>query len=217
MTLCILHRFTQLRRPAFAICIAIAPLLLAGCASRDPLSFIPIGLRTTLASEDKASQPARTVTVDSMLAKARGAKSGDEQASGVQAVGMPTAPSMPVPSAPAPSAPVKSMPPPATDVTVRFPASSMALDPAERLRLQIALPRLLKTEDAAAGLQINLGPAQGGGPESLTLVMQRGATLRALWQEIAKRPATLRFDPGLTPDTARLVPLDVSQAAPVQP
>ncbi|MCA0303078.1 MAG: hypothetical protein LCH95_11815 [Proteobacteria bacterium] len=67
----------MLSRRAPLLIVILAALGTGACAGSDPNELIPAGLRATLAAEDRNQQPStagKAVSVDDMLARARGGK-----------------------------------------------------------------------------------------------------------------------------------------------
>jgi hypothetical protein len=191
-----MHLLTQLRA---VLTLGLVAICLSGCANRDPLSMIPAGLRATLQSEDRAAQPKRPVSVAGMLAKARGATEVPE-----------TAPSAPPSVAPVP-APVaepvetQAAPAPRPETLLRFAPASPKLSSVEMLKLTLAAHKLAAQPGP---VRILMGPGEGAlsPAQTMALVMQRGASVKAALPKDLVARAELHYSPSLSPDTAVLRP-----------
>ncbi len=196
MARCKMHLLTQLRA---VLTLGLVAICLSGCANRDPLSMIPAGLRATLQSEDRAAQPKRPVSVAGMLAKARGATEVPE-----------TAPSAPPSVAPVP-APVaepvetQAAPAPRPETLLRFAPASPKLSSVEMLKLTLAAHKLAAQPGP---VRILMGPGEGAlsPAQTMALVMQRGASVKAALPKDLVARAELHYSPSLSPDTAVLRP-----------
>ena len=196
MARCKMHLPTQLRA---VFTLGLVAICLSGCANRDPLSMIPAGLRATLQSEDRAAQPKRPVSVAGMLAKARGAKDVPE-----------TAPSAPPSAAPI-SAPIsepiepQAAPAPRPETVLRFAPASPKLSSVEMLKLTLAAHKLAAQPGP---VRIMMGPGEGAlsPAQTMALVMQRGASVKAALPKDLVARAELHYSPSLSPDTAVLRP-----------
>ena len=196
MARCKMHLPTQLRA---VFTLGLVAICLSGCANRDPLSMIPAGLRATLQSEDRAAQPKRPVSVAGMLAKARGAKDVPE-----------TAPSEPPSAAPI-SAPIsesvetQAVPAPLSETILRFTPASPKLSSVEMLKLTLAAHKLATQPGP---VRIVMGPGEGAlsPAQTMALVMQRGASVKAALPKDLVARAELHYSPSLSPDTAVLRP-----------
>lgn len=179
---CKMHGWAAPPRSAALLLVAIC---MSGCASRNPVDMIPAGVRATIQYEDRNKQTGEPVTVDSMLAKARGE----------------TPP--PAAASPAPD----QAPLAARKITVRFDPDAATLRDEEAQRFAGAL---LVLGAQPAPVSIALGPVGGakapGGPapSGMTLIFQRQNSLRArIPAEMAAR-TEFRYAPTLTPDVAVL-------------
>jgi hypothetical protein len=192
MARCKMHITTQLRA---VFTLGLVAICLSGCANRDPLSMIPAGLRATLQSEDRAAQPKRPVSVAGMLAKARGATEGPE-----------AAPSAPPSVAPVPE-PVETQaaPAPRPETLLRFAPASPKLSSVEMLKLTLAAHKLAAQPGP---VRILMGPGEGAlsPAQTMALVMQRGASVKAALPKDLVARAELHYSPSLSPDTAVLRP-----------
>ena len=107
------------------IAILLTQVGLAACAGSDPADLIPVGLRATIAAEDRAKQQGadKPVSVNDMLARARGDKAPGAPAPAAKAAA--SAPDdQPLPSGRNAPAPITSGPLPER-------MASMALPPAD--------------------------------------------------------------------------------------
>jgi hypothetical protein len=187
-----MHISAQLKT---VLTLGLVAICLSGCANRDPLSMIPAGLRATLQSEDRAAQPKRPVSVAGMLAKARGATEGPEA----------------VPSAPPSVAPVpepvetQAAPAPRPETLLRFAPASPKLSSVEMLKLTLAAHKLAAQPGP---VRILMGPGEGAlsPAQTMALVMQRGASVKAALPKDLVARAELHYSPSLSPDTAVLRP-----------
>jgi hypothetical protein len=187
-----MHISAQLKT---VLTLGLVAICLSGCANRDPLSMIPAGLRATLQSEDRAAQPKRPVSVAGMLAKARGATEGPE-----------AAPSAPPSVAPVPE-PVETQaaPAPRPETLLRFAPASPKLSSVEMLKLTLAAHKLAAQPGP---VRILMGPGEGAlsPAQTMALVMQRGASVKAALPKDLVARAELHYSPSLSPDTAVLRP-----------
>jgi hypothetical protein len=192
MARCKMHISAQLKT---VLTLGLVAICLSGCANRDPLSMIPAGLRATLQSEDRAAQPKRPVSVAGMLAKARGATEGPE-----------AAPSAPPSVAPVPE-PVETQaaPAPRPETLLRFAPASPKLSSVEMLKLTLAAHKLAAQPGP---VRILMGPGEGAlsPAQTMALVMQRGASVKAALPKDLVARAELHYSPSLSPDTAVLRP-----------
>lgn len=192
MARCKMHISAQLKT---VFTLGLVAICLSGCANRDPLSMIPAGLRATLQSEDRAAQPKRPVSVAGMLAKARGATEGPE-----------AAPSAPPSVAPVPE-PVETQaaPVPRSETLLRFAPASPKLSSVEMLKLTLAAHKLAAQPGP---VRILMGPGEGAlsPAQTMALVMQRGASVKAALPKDLVARAELHYSPSLSPDTAVLRP-----------
>ncbi len=196
MARCKMHISAQLKT---VLTLGLVAICLSGCANRDPLSMIPAGLRATLQSEDRAAQPKRPVSVAGMLAKARGATEVPE-----------AAPSAPPSVAPVP-APVpepvetQAAPAPRPETLLRFAPASPKLSSVEMLKLTLAAHKLAAQPGP---VRILMGPGEGAlsPAQTMALVMQRGASVKAALPKDLVARAELHYSPSLSPDTAVLRP-----------
>lgn len=192
MARCKMHLPTQLRA---VFSLGLVAICLGGCANRDPLSMIPAGLRATLQSEDRAAQPKRPVSVAGMLAKARGATDASENAPGVP------------PSAAPIAEPVETQatPVPLPETVLRFTPASPKLSSVEMLKLTLAAHKLATQPGP---VRIVMGPGEGAlsPAQTMALVMQRGASVKAALPKDLVARAELHYSPSLSPDTAVLRP-----------
>lgn len=174
---CKMHGRTAPPRSAALLLVAIC---MSGCASRNPVDMIPPGVRATIQYEDRNKQTGEPVTVDSMLAKARG--------------------ETPPPAAPSPA--LEQAPLAARKITVRFDPNSATLRDEEAQRFAGAL---LVLGAQPAPVSIALGPVGGAKtPGGMTLIFQRQTNLRArVPAEMAPR-TEFHYSPTLAPDVAVL-------------
>lgn len=160
-------------------------LALGGCAGpSDPVELIPVGLRATFSAEDRNAQPPKPLTVDQLLAKARGEPDRNAK---------PTAPA----EAAAPATPAAD---PGT--LIHFAPGATSPNAEDALRAQLAAGRALKSPTAAAA--IHVGPVGGDPLAGLPLVPKRGAAVRALLPDTLAKSAAIDYAPTLEPETARL-------------
>ena len=196
MARCKMHLPTQLRA---VFTLGLVAICLSGCANRDPLSMIPAGLRATLQSEDRAAQPKRPVSVAGMLAKARGATEVPEAA--------PSAPPSTAPVSEPVSEPVETQaaPAPRPETVLRFAPASPKLSSVEMLKLTLAAHKLAAQPGP---VRIMMGPGEGAlsPAQTMALVMQRGASVKAALPKDLVARAELHYSPSLSPDTAVLRP-----------
>ncbi|OYQ22252.1 hypothetical protein [Elstera cyanobacteriorum] len=137
--------------------------------------MIPPGVRATLQHEDRTNQPSGPVSVETMLAKARG-----------------EAPSSAAPSAPPAQAPRK--------ITLRFEQNAPALREEEAQRLAGAL---LVLRMQPSPMTIALGPVGGAKtPGAMALIVQRQNNLRGRMPADLIARTEFRYSPALPPDSA---------------
>lgn len=155
--------------------LLIVALCISGCANRSPVEMIPPGVRATLQHEDRTNQPSGPVSVETMLAKARGD----------------------VPPSPVPSAPQA---PPPRKITLRFDPNAPALREGEAQRLAGAL---LVLGAQSTPMTIALGPIGGTRtPGALALIVQRQNSLRGQMPADLIARTEFRYSPALPPDSA---------------
>jgi hypothetical protein len=199
-----MHISAQLKT---VLTLGLVAICLSGCANRDPLSMIPAGLRATLQSEDRAAQPKRPVSVAGMLAKARGATEVPEAAPSAPPSVAPVPAPVPA-SVPAPVAePVETQaaPAPRPETLLRFAPASPKLSSVEMLKLTLAAHKLAAQPGP---VRILMGPGEGtlSPAQTMALVMQRGASVKAALPKDLVARAELHYSPSLSPDTAVLRP-----------
>lgn len=155
--------------------LLIVAICISGCASRSPVEMIPPGVRATLQHEDRTNQPSGPVSVETMLAKARG-----------------EAPPSATPSAPPAQAPRK--------ITLRFEPNAPALREEEAQRLAGAL---LVLGAQPSPMTIALGPVGGAKtPGAMALIVQRQNNLRGRMPADLIARTEFRYSPALPPDSA---------------
>lgn len=189
--------------------LSLVAICLSACANRDPLMMIPAGLRATIQSEDRAAQPKRPVTVTQMLAKLR----GEADAPAPSAPPAALSPADPSPAAVAEDAGAGLQPPKAPsappETLVRFSPASAKLTSVESLKLTLMANRL---SDRPGPVRILVGPGQGAlsPAQTMALVMQRGAAVKALLPKDLVARTELHYSPALVPDAVvlRAYPID---------
>lgn len=173
---CKMHGMTAPPRAALSLFIAFC---ISGCASRNPVDMIPAGVRATIQHEDRNNQAGGPVTVQTMLAKARG--------------------ETPSPDA-APPPPEQA--PAARKITLRFDPNSATLGDDEAQRFAGGL---LVLGAQPAPVSIALGPVGGTTtPASMALIFQRQNGLRARIPTEMIARTEFHYTPTLTPDVAVL-------------
>lgn len=157
-------------RSRLAVVSALAGVaLLSACAGNPaPTAMIPDGYRAILEHDSRAEAPSRPVSVETMLARARGEKRDEpkgHEEKGREEMGReeraeparPAPPPSPPPSAPPPSAPPAAAEPPLSEAlathVVRFSGDGADLTSEERLRLIMALNRLPTGRSVGARLR----------------------------------------------------------------
>lgn len=187
--------------PRRLLILALPLLTLGGCSSSNPLDLIPAGLRSTFGAEDRAAQPNRPVSVEDLLAKARGEAPPRAQ-------DRPTARPEPMPPGmvaalaslpPAASPPVKAAPAPTSRLVFRFAGDSHKLSSEDALRLQLATARASRQGGEIA---IRVGPAGQDRLTALPTALRRGEAIRSLLPDNLARAADIAFSPGIEAETA---------------
>lgn len=172
MTICRMHLPMPPWGRAALLTVAIC---ISGCANRSPVEMIPPGVRATLQHEDRTNQPSGPVSVETMLAKARGE----------------------TPPSPAASAP-QAQPP--RKITLRFDPNAPTLRDEEAQRLAGAL---LVLGAQSSPMTIALGPAAGTRtPGAMALIIQRQNYLRGRMAADLIARTEFRYSPALAPDSA---------------
>ena len=196
-------------RRAPLLIVVLAALGTGACAGSDPNELIPAGLRATLAAEDRNQAPStagKAVSVDEMLARARG---GKVEVKAATATAAPSGEAAPAPSAePRPDTTGDALPPSVTQAVAAMDARASAAPRTMRLDSDAPAP-------AAGGVhplwarfngQASSGAAPAGNAAPVsdaTLQPPMPVTTRAMpaaWQDagpINGMSVVLRF-PGTT-------------------
>ena len=155
-------------RRAPLLLVVLAALGTGACAGSDPNELIPAGLRATLAAEDRNQVPStagKPVSVDELLARARGAKADAKSAGAVPAdgAGVPSAATDAEPQAgsrPDPRADV--LPPNVTAAVAAMDARASAAPRTTRLEADTAAPTANGVHPLWAKFNAQNAPTAGG-------------------------------------------------------